>query len=86
MSTYAPLCRCHDGGDEPTADGRCSRCWGRLDPERIAEVQDALRRIQTLEEQRLRLIAHQDDPGICSELTWIASELTAARRLLGGAV
>ena len=24
-------CRCVDGGDEPTADGQCSRCWGRLE-------------------------------------------------------
>jgi hypothetical protein len=24
-----PICCCLDGGDEPTTDGRCSRCWGR---------------------------------------------------------
>jgi hypothetical protein len=25
-----PRCSCVDGGDEPTEDGRCSRCWGAL--------------------------------------------------------
>ena len=31
-TAYTPSCSCSDGGEEP-ADGRCSRCFGQLEPE-----------------------------------------------------
>jgi hypothetical protein len=28
-----PTCCCADGGDEPTPDGTCTRCWGQIETE-----------------------------------------------------
>jgi hypothetical protein len=78
--------------NEPAARGLCNahyqdwRRHGDPDAELAAIRADAAAQLVLLEKRRAELLPDQDDAEVLSELVWIDSSLTAARRVLAGSI
>ena len=81
IRSVAPRCTCIDGGDELTADGRCSRCYGR--PQPAATSEDLQRRVTELQRVHDELWPDRLLIILDSEISEIYTALRAAERVLG---